>query len=108
MNPTIAALQSLYNRIPRRHTDENVKQINDIIAEYEDILIEIESVNTFYEKQVPAFFDAVEAIKLNIKKSTDKKVSKKSKDSFFDEASGVFKDSITDLMQVYADGNRTA
>jgi hypothetical protein len=107
MNPTITALLALYNSIPRRHTDENVKEINKIIGEYEDILIEIEAINSFYEKQVPVFFNAVEEVKSTIKKSTDKKISKKSKDSFFDEASGVFKDSIQDLMLVYADGSRT-
>ena len=107
MNPTIAALQALYNRIPRRHTDENIKEINGIITEYEDVLIEIEAVNTFYEKQVPAFFDAVEVVKATIKKSMDKKLSKKSKDAFFDEASGAFKDTVKELMQVYVDGRRT-
>jgi hypothetical protein len=106
MNPTLTALQVLYNSIPRRHTDDNVKEIYGIIASYEDILMKIEAVNTFYEKQVPVFFDAVEAIKSGIKKSTDKKASKKNKDSFFDDASGAFKDSIQDLMLVYADGNR--
>lgn len=107
MNPTAAALQALYNRIPRRHTDENIKEINGIITEYEDILIKIEAVNSFYEKLVPDFFDAVEQVKSTIKKSTDKKLSKKSKDSFFDDASGAFKDTVQELMQVYADGNRT-
>jgi hypothetical protein len=107
MNPTITGLQALYNRIPRRHTDENVKEINSIITEYEDILIEIEAVNTFYEKQVPVFFDAVEEVKSTIKKSTDKKISKKSKDAFFDDASGAFKDTIQELLQVYGDGSRT-
>jgi hypothetical protein len=107
MNPTITALQALYNSIPRRHTDDNVKEIYGIIASYEDILIEIEAVNIFYEKQVPVFFDIVEEVKSTIKKSTDKKISKKSKDTFFDEASGAFKDCIQELLQVYGDGSRT-
>jgi hypothetical protein len=108
MNPTIVALEAIYNRIPRRHTDENVKEITGIITEYEDILIAIEAVNTFYEKQVPVFFDAVEEVKSTIKKSTDKKISKKNKDSFFDDASGALKDSIQQLLQIFGDGSRTA
>jgi hypothetical protein len=107
MNPILTALQALYNSIPRRHTDDNVKEIYGIIASYEDILIEIEAVNTFYEKQVPVFFDAVDSIKAGIKKSNDRKAAKKTKDILFDETSGAFKDSIQELMLVYADGNRT-
>ena len=81
MNTTAAALQALFNRIPRRHSLENVKDINDILAEYEDLLITIEAVNTFYEKNIPPYFDALEDIRSIIKKSTDNKASKKMKDS---------------------------
>lgn len=105
---TLAALQQLFNRIPRRHSLDNVKEINDILAEYEDLLIAIEAVNSFYEKSVPAFFDELEAVKATIKKSTDNKASKKNKDSLFDEGSGNLKESIETLMELYADGNRTA
>lgn len=108
MNSTITVLNVLYNRIPRRHSPDNVKEINSIIAEYEDLLMEIESVNAFYEKNVPPFFDEVEMIKSTIKKSTDNKASKKSKDNFFDEASGALKDSIHSLLNLFADGKRTA
>jgi hypothetical protein len=108
MNSTTTALTALFNRIPRRHSTDNVKDINGIITDYEDLLISIEAVNPFYEKNISPFFDEVENVKLSIKKSTDNKASKKSKDSFFDEASGALKDSIEALIKMYADGNRMA
>ena len=106
MNTTAVALQTLFNRIPRRHSLENVKDINSILTEYEDILLTIEAVNSFYEKNIPVFFDELEAIRSTIKKSTDNKASKKNKDRFFDEASGALKDSMQALMAVYGDGKR--
>jgi hypothetical protein len=108
MNSTTTALNALFNRIPRRHSADNVKDINGIVAEYEDLLITIEAVNPFYEKNISSFFDETEVVKSLIKKSTDNKASKKSKDSFFDEASGALKDSIEALIEMYAEGNRTA
>jgi len=108
MNPTTSALTSLFNRIPRRHSIENVKDINSIVQEYETILIKIEAVNSFYEKNVSSFFNALDVVRASIKKSTDNKASKKSKDNFFDEASGALKDSIQSLITVYADGSRLA
>lgn len=108
MNPTVAALQVLFNRIPRRHSLENVKDIYSILTEYESLLLTIEAVNPFYEKNIPAFFDELELVRSAIKKSTDNKASKKNKDNFFDEGSGILKDSMQALMEVYADGNRTA
>ena len=107
MNAIAAALTALFNRIPRRHSIENVKDITGILTAYEDILITIEAVNPFYEKSIPVFFDELEAVRATIKKSTDNKASKKSKDSFFDEASGNLKDSMESLLVVYADGKRT-
>lgn len=107
MNSTATALTALFNRIPRRHSVENVKDINSIVTEYETILLNIEAINSFYEKNVPVFFDDLDLIRAAIKKSTDNKASKKSKDSFFDEAAGLFKDSIQAMMTIYADGNRT-
>jgi hypothetical protein len=106
MNPTTAALNALFDRIPRRHSTDNVKEINSIITEYEDLLIEIEGINSFYEKNTAVFFNDVEAVKANVKKSTDNKASKKSKDSFFDEASGALKDSIQALIEVYGEGDK--
>jgi hypothetical protein len=108
MNSITAALNELFDRIPRRHSIENVKEINNIIADYEDLLISIEAVNPFYEKNTSVFFDEVEIVKTAVKKSTDNKASKKNKDIFFDEASGTLKDSIQALVTFYADGNRTA
>jgi hypothetical protein len=101
---TAASITALFARIPRRHNDENVKEIKSIVAEYEDILITIEAVNTFYEKKVPPFFDTIEEINILIKKSTDNKASKKTKDTFFDEASTALKDSMEELLQMWGDG----
>ena len=108
MNSTTAALTSLFNRIPRRHNLENVKDINGMVTEYENILITIEAENSFYEKNISGFFDDLENIRAAIKKSTDNKASKKNKDSYFDEASGLLKDSIEATMTMYEDGKRTA
>jgi len=107
MDSKSAALTALFNRIPRRHSLENVKDINSIVNEYETILINIEAINTFYEKNIPVFFEDLDIIRAAIKKSTDNKASKKSKDSLFDEASGILKDSIQSLLTIYDDGNRT-
>ncbi|HSN62101.1 MAG TPA: hypothetical protein VLR49_14275 [Ferruginibacter sp.] len=108
MNPTTAAITELFDRIPRRHTPDNVKDIYSILSAYEDILISIEAQNAFYEKNISIFFEQLDEIRSIIKKSSDNKASKKNKDSFFDEASGTLKDSMQALMALYADGNRTA
>jgi hypothetical protein len=108
MNPTKAALTALFDRTPRRHSVDNVKEINSIVAEYEDLLREIEGVNSYYEKNTATFFDQLDEVRMNIKKSIDNKASKKNKDIFFDEASGVLKDSIQALIEVYGDGNKMA
>ena len=100
------SLTALFNRIPRRYSVDNVKDINSILAEYEDLLIEIEAINSFYEKAVPPFFDNIENIKTNVKNSTSNKASKKGKDDFFDDASCGLKDSMESLMDVYGDGER--
>jgi hypothetical protein len=106
MNATTAALTALFNRIPRRHSADNIKDINSIITEYEDLLITIEAVNSFYEKNIPIFFDEVETVKVTIKKSNDNKASKKTKDSLFDEGSGILKESMQELIILYGDGER--
>lgn len=108
MNTAATTLQALFNRIPRRHTLENVKDIYSILNEYEELLLIIEAVNPFYEKNIPVFFEELEAVRTTIKKSTDNKASKKIKDSLFDEGSGNLKDSMQALIDVYADGNRIA
>ena len=107
MNQTAAALTALFHRIPRRHSTDNVKDINSIITEYEDILKNIEAINGYYEKITAVFFDELDSVRSTIKKSTDNKASKKNKDSFFDEASGMLKDSMQALIEVYADGKET-
>ena len=107
MDSTATTLTALFNRIPRRHSLENVKDINSIVTEYENILLNIEAINPFYEKNIPVFFDDLDTIRAAIKKSIDNKASKKNKDNFFDEASGILKDSIQSLLTIYDDGNRT-
>ena len=107
MDTTATALQSLFNRIPRRHSLENVKEIYSLLDEYEDLLISIEATNSFYEKSIPEYFDELENVRALIKKSTDNKASKKMKDSLFDEGSGNLKDSMQKLMDIYGDGSRT-
>lgn len=108
MNTTAITLQALFNRIPRRHSLENVKEIYSILTEYEDLLITIEAVNAFYEKNIPIYFDELEDVRAIIKKSTDNKASKKMKDGLFDEGSGNLKDSMQKLMDIYGDGSQTA
>ena len=104
MNSITAALNELFDRIPRRHSAENVVEINSVVAEYENRLIAIEAINPYYEKNIPIFFEELDLIRATIKKSTDNKASKKGKDGFFDEASGALKDSIQNLLALYADG----
>jgi hypothetical protein len=100
------SLTALFNRIPRRYSVDNVKEINTILAEYEDLLIEIEAINSFYEKAVPPFFDNIESIKIDVKNATSNKASKKGKDDFFDDASCGLKDSMEALMEVWGDGKK--
>jgi hypothetical protein len=108
MNTTIITLQALFSKIPRRHSLENVKEMYSLLDEYEDLLIGIEATNAFYEKMTPVYFDELEAVRATIKKSTDNKASKKMKDDLFDAGSGNLKDSMQQLMDIYADGSRTA
>ena len=100
-------INALYDRIPRRHNPDNVKEIYSIIEEYEDVLISIESINTFYEKNIGSYFDAATNAKAAIKKSTDNKASKKNKDAFFDEGSGLLKENMQELIEWLEDGKRT-
>lgn len=106
MNNIAIALDALYNRIPRRHTAENVKEINVLIGEFEEILLDIERINPFYEKNSAALFNELENVRLSIKKSNDNKASKKTKDMLFDEGSGFLKDCVESLKTLYGDGTR--
>jgi hypothetical protein len=107
MTSITAALTALFDRIPRRHSPENVKDIYGIVDEYEDLLLQVEAINSFYEKNIAVYFDDLETVRATIKKSTDNKASKKGKDNFFDEASGALKDSIASLLSVYEDGSHS-
>jgi hypothetical protein len=100
-------IAALCDRVPRRHTTDNVKDIYSIIEEYEDILIQIESINAFYEKNISSYFDTASTAKAAIKKSTDNKASKKAKDMFFDEGSGLLKENMQELLVFYGDGKST-
>lgn len=99
MNESHEKLKELFQRIPRRHSPDNVKEIYSILDAYEDVLKEMEA-DSRYEKQVARFFDALDPIRSLVKKSTDNKASKKAKDVLFDEASGALKDSMEEAMQL--------
>ncbi|MEO7048809.1 MAG: hypothetical protein ABI091_26140 [Ferruginibacter sp.] len=105
MNTTSSKLNELFDQIPRRHSTDNVKAFYNIIDEYETLLMAIEGENNFYEKHTAPFFEALDPIRANINKSSDSKASKKTKDSLFDEASGDLKDTMQELITMYADGN---
>lgn len=95
----IGKLKDLYNRIPRRHTAENVKEIYNILDELEDVLKTLEAEDED-GKKVDHFFDALDPIRATVKKSNDNKASKKTKDLLFDEASVALKDTIEELMKL--------
>ncbi|GAA4329576.1 hypothetical protein [Flaviaesturariibacter amylovorans] len=90
-------LRELFDRIPRRHTTDNVKEINSILDAYEDLLTQLEA-DARYEQQVAHYFEALDPIRTGVKKSNDGKLSKKGKDDQFDEASGALKDTMEELM----------
>jgi hypothetical protein len=92
-------LRELFNRIPRRHTADNVKEMYSILDAYEDVLKTMEA-DERYEKQVARFFDTLDPIRATIKKSNDNKASKKAKDVLFDQASGALKDSMEAAMKL--------
>ncbi len=106
MNTISTKLNELFSRIPRRHTTDNVKEINNILDEYEELLQLIEAENDFYEKNVDEFFDTLDPVRMLVKKSNDNRTSKKSKDDLFDQASGDLKDTMEALKDFYEDGTR--
>ena len=99
MNQLKANLEALFNRIPRRHTTDNVKEIYNILDDYEEQLKEMEA-DAEYSDLVAPLFESLDTIRASIKKSNDNKASKKTKDVLFDEASGALKDSIEEAMQM--------
>jgi hypothetical protein len=98
MNETHEKLQDLFNRIPRRHTADNVKEIYSILDDYEDVLKEMEA-DERYGTSVAPLFEPLDSIRATVKKSNDPKASKKTKDTLFDEASGALKDAIEAAMK---------
>ena len=99
MNEAHHKLKELFNRIPRRHTADNVKEMYSILDAYEDLLREMEAAPQ-YEKKAARLFEALDPIRATVKKSNDNKASKKTKDVLFDEASGALKDAMEDAMQL--------
>jgi hypothetical protein len=94
------SLASLFGRIPRRYTPENVKEIYAILDEYDNLLRSLEA-NPEYEKEVAVFFDDMDTVRETIKNSSLNKHSKQVKDKLFDEGSGVLKDSMENLEKMY-------
>jgi hypothetical protein len=99
MNEIKEDLQALFNRIPRRHTADNVREMYSILDAYEALLKRLEA-DARYEQLVARFFEVLDPIRATIKKSNDNKASKKAKDVLFDEASGALKDTMEELMQL--------
>ena len=98
MNEINIQLKALYNRIPRRHSADNVKEIYNILEEFEEVLKTLEA-NADPGKDVAHYFDALDTIRATVKKSNDNKASKKTKDLLFDEASGELKDIMEAVMK---------
>ena len=99
MNEIKKDLQALFDRIPRRHTADNVKEIYSILDAYEDLLKRLEA-DARYEEGVARFFEDLDTIREGVKKSNSPKAGKKEKDVLFDEASGALKDSIEQALQL--------
>jgi len=100
MSVNLNKLSILFDRIPRRHTPDNVKEMYGILDEYEDLLRDIEA-EPAYEKEVAVFFDELDPVREMVKSSSLNKHSKQAKDKLFDEASGALKDTMEALMKVY-------
>jgi hypothetical protein len=99
MNESHEKLRDLFNRIPRRHTADNVKEIYSILDDYEDVLKDMEADERYGAKAAP-LFEALDSIRATVKKSNDPKASKKAKDVLFDEASGALKDAMEEAMKL--------
>ncbi|TCJ14256.1 hypothetical protein EPD60_09645 [Flaviaesturariibacter flavus] len=101
MNESFQKVRDLLERVPRRHNADNVKEINSIVDEYEDVLRQLES-NPQLEPVIAGYFEALDPIRRTIKESNHAKHSKKAKDDLFDDASGQLKDSMEDLLRLEA------
>lgn len=106
MEQYVNRLQDLYNRVPRRHSAENLQEINGVVDEYSDILGEIEALSPWYEKNTAVFYPSLDSIQQTLKLSNSNKHAKKAKDALFDEASGKLKDDIASLITVYETGSK--
>ncbi len=93
-------LRDLYQRIPRRHTAENVKELYQIVDAFEALLQSMEADARYAQQAVIPLFEALDPIRATVKKSNDPKASKKAKDVLFDEASGNLKDIVEAAMQL--------
>ena len=99
MNESHEKIKDLFDRIPRRHTTENVKEMYAILDAYEDVLMSMEA-DKQYEQLVAPLVEALEPIRATVRKSNDPKASKKAKDVLFDEASGSLKDAMEEAMKM--------
>ena len=99
-----ALLKDLYDKVPRRHSAENVQAFNGILDDYAAILGKIESTNAWFEKSTAVFYPSLETVQHTIKTSNSNKHSKKAKDDLFAAAADSLKDDIQALMNVYAEG----
>ena len=99
MNEYNEQIKELFDRVPRRHTSDNVKDMYTILEAYEGLLMVIET-NAQFEQRVAPFFNSINDIKSIVKKSNDNKASKKMKDMLFDEASGALKDALEELQKL--------
>ena len=59
MNESYEKLRDLFNRIPRRHTADNVKEIYSILDAYEDVLKEMEADSDYQQQKVAPLFEAL-------------------------------------------------
>lgn len=100
MNKINEQLRALFQRIPRRHNTDNVKEIYNIVDEYEELLKAMEADARFDQDAVAQLFETLDPIRATIKKSNDPKAGKKAKDVLFDEASGALKDAVEAAMQL--------
>lgn len=100
MNEINEQLRDLFQRIPRRHNADNVKEIYSIVDEFEELLKAMEENARYEQGAVARLFEALDPVRATIKKSNDPKASKKGKDVLFDEASGALKDAVEEAMQL--------
>jgi hypothetical protein len=100
MSDIKASLKDIFNRIPRRHTSDNVKEIYSLLDEYEAVLQEMEGDEAYPKVEVESLFETLDPIRASVKKSNDGKASKKGKDDLFDTASVALKDSVEEAMQL--------